>query len=398
MTVFIALDDKQECVGYYAEGKLVFDDQLPEYLTKTWKYHSFLSAENVEYAHLYCSGANISDVCPEHLKSEWDRVSKKMKAFIRSFKEAKVSLQDNCIFDLVPHYFLLEFFDVQTQIVEHIFATKKKPENYDFLLSAEKMITDLRSQPVKVDTSVLKDRLAEKRVRSFVQNIAKEEKKVHFNQFKSKTGRLVTEPNTFPILTMDKSFRSVVQPNNDWFVEFDYNAAELRTLLALSNQEQPDLDIHEWLRGKVKSRDISRKQVKQEVFAWLYGSTHVDGTEFADIYVTEEVKNLYWDGTMVHNCFGRHMPADEHHALSYIVQSTTSDLVLRRAIAVHEYLKHFKSSLAFIIHDSIIVDLHDSERHELLKLREMFENNDLGKFRTHVSVGKTLGTLQEIHI
>ena len=35
--IFQAIDDKSECIGVYANGKLHFED-FPANLTKTWKY------------------------------------------------------------------------------------------------------------------------------------------------------------------------------------------------------------------------------------------------------------------------------------------------------------------------------------------------------------------------
>ena len=46
---FQTLDNKSECVGVFAEGKLHFDD-LPTNLTKTWKYAPYLDDKDIEYA------------------------------------------------------------------------------------------------------------------------------------------------------------------------------------------------------------------------------------------------------------------------------------------------------------------------------------------------------------
>ena len=120
--LFQALDDKKECLGVYLDGKLIHD-VLPEGLTQTWSYSAFLRDTDVEYAKLYCGGLTLDQVCPSSLRTQWEGVRDKLRAYFRSFNFAKVSLDENCFFDLVPQSFLLEFCDIKNVITESVFET-----------------------------------------------------------------------------------------------------------------------------------------------------------------------------------------------------------------------------------------------------------------------------------
>ena len=54
-------------------------------------------------------------------------------------------------------------------------------------------------------------------------------------------------------------------PQNDWFLELDYNAAEVRTLLALSGKDQPEEDIHEWNIKNIYDGDLTREEAKRKI-------------------------------------------------------------------------------------------------------------------------------------
>ena len=97
-----------------------------------------------------------------------------------------------------------------------------------------------------------------------------------YDIFGTKTCRLTTKKHSFPILTFPKKYRSIVKPNNDLFVELDYNAAELRMLLALSGKEQPSEDIHDWNVSNVYQNSLTREAAKKRIFAWLYNPKSKD--------------------------------------------------------------------------------------------------------------------------
>ena len=87
-----------------------------------------------------------------------------------------------------------------------------------------------------------------------------------YDLFGSKTGRLTTKKNSFPILTMDKKYRSIIKPKNDCFLELDFNSAEIRTFLALQGLEQPKQDIHAWTGKNVFKGQLTRDEVKKKFF------------------------------------------------------------------------------------------------------------------------------------
>jgi hypothetical protein len=322
--LFQTIDDKGECIGYYVDGHLVFDT-IPENLTATWKYTKHLEGLNVDFASLYCGGQSIDEACPSELREEWQEVNKKLKAFYRSLRLAKIDLNQSCFFDLVPKQFLLEYLDIKNRITKHALEAHKRPENYDFLASLSKVAHEIRFQKLNVDASKLNDRMSEFKVRQFRTKLKNTRPYIDYDIFGTKTGRLTTRKNSFPILTMNKDYRDVLRPQNEWFVELDFNAAELRTLLALLGEAQPQEDMHEWNLQNVYCGIGTREKAKERIFAWLYNPSSRD--HLADRkYNRKLIKDKYWNGSHIINPFGRLIESDEFHSVNYLVQSTASDI------------------------------------------------------------------------
>ena len=391
--LFQTLDNKEECVGVYCNNELHFDT-IPDDLTHTWNYSAFLKDRaNVEYAFLYAQKA-LGGACPPRLAQEWETINGRMKAFLRAFTAAKIDLTENCFFDLVNERFLREYCEMRNKITEHVFETCEKPENYDFLVDLTKVLHDIKHRKIRVDPWALRDIMHEKRARNFTQKLTQISRACDYNIFGTKTGRLTTKKNSFPILTMDKKFRKVVIPSNDWLVSLDFNGAELRTFLALSDMEQPDFDVHAWNRQNVYKDTATREEVKERFFAWLYNPKSQDYmTEQA--YDKRKVIDKYWKNDAVRNPFGRTIPADAHHAMSYLIQSTCSDVVLRQMIKLDKYLQDKASHVAFCVHDEVVLDLTDGECALINVLVEHFSNTALGKFGVNVKYGKSYGDMRE---
>jgi hypothetical protein len=404
--IFQTLDDKTECVGIYANGQLVFDpDGFPPQLTQTWKYAPYLRDLDIDYISLYLEGGKIADSIPEYLKDDWEDVSNKVLAFKRSLSLAQVDTQENCFFDLVPERFLVEFCEVKNKITEYVAKNVKRPVRYNFYKHVSMMLQDLSNKKVTIDAQRVSTYLQSPKLKNHAKNILSAAPYVRYNQFGTKTGRLTTKKGSFPILTMSKEFRSAIKPQNDYFVELDFNGAEVRTLLGLLGKDQPPGDVHDFHLNEIFTKINTRDQAKVAFFAWLYGSkTAADQqemTKLAQFYEKDRLLEEYWDGTTVRTPFKKEIPdTSEHHALNYLVQSTAAELTLKQALKIEFLLRNqsFGSHIAFLIHDAIVIDMKKEDDNLLKSMVALMASTNFGKFKVNIKRGKTLGSMKDIQL
>lgn len=400
--LFHIIDSKQKCKSVYTENRI---DKDPNYklLSKTWSYNPTLKDYDIEFASLYTGGKTIDESCPEHLKSEWENVKRKHFAFLNSFKQAKVRAGDYCFYDLVPESFLLEYNTVKSKITKYILSSHKKPNNYNFLVELSGLADDISTNKLNIDKSAITPYLHQYKARKFKDKLSKIDPHIRYNVFGTVTGRLTTKKESFPILTMDRAYRGILKPSNDFFVELDFNAAELRCLLALNDQPQPETDLHLWHQKKINylySENLNRDEIKTKMFAWLYGGPNASlgMPEIENCYNKQGVVKKYWDGEYVLNPFGRQIKCDQFRALNFIIQSTTSDIFLRKAIEINNMLKGRKSLTMCLIHDSMIIDFSGEDRAILKNIIQEFGNTEFGKFKVNVKIGNRFGNMKDVSL
>jgi hypothetical protein len=140
---FQALDDKEQCIGIYYSGELVFDEtRFPQDMSgfKTWKYSGSIKESDVDFMWFYNDGKNLSDSCPEELFEELKNKQTKMNAFKKAFEIAKIDFREHCFFDLVPHDFLLEFLETKNKITQHVYENCARPANYEHLVQSKSFL------------------------------------------------------------------------------------------------------------------------------------------------------------------------------------------------------------------------------------------------------------------
>jgi len=387
--LFQVLDNKNGCVNFYCDGS--FEEQVAEKYNMTWKQNKVVGDRNVDYAQIYALGQELDDACPEHLKVDWLAIQAKMHNFYISFQIAKLNLDDVCFYDLLPQKFLIKYCNLKNDICKWVFENYEKPENYDLIKNIVEFVANIESRELnlnwdKIDPTNVKSRAILKK-KAFMS------KTVRYDPWKTKTGRLATTFNSFPILTMNKESRAIIEPQNDLFLELDYNSAELRVAFGLLGMDQPTIDIHDWILETVFNNKISREKSKEKTFAWLY-NMKASNKKLEKIFDKQKILDYCYDGQSIKTLYNRKIAVEERKALNYVIQSTTSDLVLKQAIKISKLLE--KSFIAFIIHDSIVIDVDQAEKNKLNEIIEIFSDTDFGKFKTNISLGKDFGNMRKI--
>ena len=389
--LFQTLDDKNDCVAIYKNGT-ISSDPVDEELTHTWAPSTYLAGFPIEYAYLYCQ-QTLEEVCPEHLSSELKEVLRLFRAYMLSMVEAKVDINRHCFYDMVPNSFLVRFCEVKNQIAEHVFENYKRPKNYTFLKELSELTQEMHYRRLKLDFSRLPLSKFSTVTRKQFKSIRSAAPYVRYNIFGTKTGRLATKSGSFPILSTNKEFRQAILPSNDKFVEFDFNAFELRVLFYLLDREQPSIDLHEWNVKNVYGDSLTREEAKTRIFAWLFNLDSKDRLS-EDAYSRGEILERYWNGSSISNPFGRVTESDKFHAVPYLVQSTAVDIVLRQMIKLDKLLKNKKSHIAFTIHDSVVIDMAEEDMSLLPELKRQFSTFRDTQFLTNVSIGSDFGNME----
>ena len=388
--IFQLLDTKHECYKIFCADEL-HDDYSDEVLTHTWAPSPSLADKEVEYAQIWSGGKTLADLCPEKSKHRFENLNERAKVFLKTFFNARINLDDVCFYDCVPEKFLLDYFSLKNEIAADVFENYKKPLNHDFMRDLIFFVDRISNQTLNIDTSDL-DMSDEK---TGVQKISLDKNKVVYNPWGTVTGRLTTQKNSFPILTLNKNLRKCLTPQNDVFLELDYNASELRVLLGLLDQVQPEEDLHSWLAKEVFDDKYTREEVKKKVFAWLYNPTSKNKRLNA-FFDRQAVLEKYYDGHKVVTPYDRTVDVDEEKALNYLIQSSSSDMMLTAAMKLDKILSNKKSFVAFCIHDSIVLDIAAEDKELVENMREEFSKTRFGNFRTNMSLGLDFGDMKRI--
>ena len=298
--------------------------------------------ELIKQASICHHESDLRKKCPAHLKERLLKNQKVLEACGRPFEA--LGLHDDDSF--YPPWVIKERDEVFKLIAESLIQTSQVPDNYDNMSKIYDIVADIQSRVTILG------------------------KKIKYDMFRVKTGRLATNGDSFPILSLPRNQRHCIKPEKDFLVEFDYNAMDLRVLLGLSDMPQPKVDIHDWIRREVFSNSISRDESKKAVFSWLYGKKIPEASKFERIFNKENIcDKFYRDGK-------------------------ANDLFFEQLYQVRDLLQEQSSKIMFCIHDCFVLDFDKTEFSLLKRIKGILEDTDLGKFKVNIKIGKSYGDMR----
>ena len=390
--IFQILDDKRDCLGLFSNGEFYYG-QIKRAFESTWDWSPHLSDDDYEYARVWCGGKTLEEACPKHLTERLEVHKKRVKNFVNAANVAKINLEDVCLFDIIPEQALNHWCQVKNEICEYVFETYTKPANHKFMIDINKLVYEISNNPVILNKNKLfKYQKADYKARSLWKNFGEKTPYISYDIYGAVTGRLTTKTNSFPILNLKKEIADVVVPKNDAFIQFDFNGAEIRTLLSLSGEPQPQEDIHEF---NAKILKCSRAEAKKKFFAWFY-NPNKKNKELAKFYKRDVVLEKHYVDGVVMTPFGRKIVADDFHSFNYLLQSASSDNCLSQAVKLNKFLNGRKSFVHSVVHDSVTIDFHGEDRDLVSHIKQIFEDTRLGEFKSSMHIGKNYKDMELI--
>jgi DNA polymerase I-like protein with 3'-5' exonuclease and polymerase domains len=137
--------------------------------------------------------------------------------------------------------------------------------------------------------------------------------------------------------------------------------------------------------------------MKTIFFTWLYSPDEHIALKNS-IYNKADVLEKYYIDGRVNTPFKRSIIVDDRKALNYLVQSTTADLVLDKAVEIDKFLQDKKSFVSHIVHDEIVLDMADDERELIVDIKKMFAENILGNYLVNLKAGKNYLDLEDLKL
>ncbi len=279
--------------------------------------------------------------------------------------------------------------DVQTEYYEKVFDQTAQFLDKLFCAKINKSCFD----KAKLDPTLQSPDTFRSNLEGFI-------KKVEYNRFSTRTGRLTVKSSSPHVLTLPKKHRNIFVSRfpGGKVVQLDYTSLETRLALILADL-QPPPDVYDFVREKLFKGEIERKLVKDAVIAYLYGMK-IEGVghilklntlelplimaSLDDFFKSEEIIRKFEldkqaKSGYIKNYYGRRIAIDSKDSeksniiLNSFIQSTAVDISLLGFSKVASYLEEKQINILplFVIHDSLILDSHPDCFSELENLKQV---------------------------
>ena len=218
------------------------------------------------------------------------------------------------------------------------------------------------------------------------------------------TGRPVNNFNgiNFVGLKHDNGERDCFEPDNDFFVEMDYDGYHPRLIGDIVGYQFHGNVHNELAQIYFKSKEITPQQYKESktlTFKQIYGGIDKANLHHPFFRKTQNFINIIWEefnkeGKII--CGGYEIKKENHpkiHAqklFNYYIQATETYTNIEKINEVQQYLGNKKTKLVLYIYDAFVFDFSKEDHKQvLLDLHAILSD----KFPVKLKTGKHYGAL-----
>ncbi len=190
---------------------------------------------------------------------------------------------------------------------------------------------------------------------------------------------------------------------NDYLVEFDFDAYHLRLIADLVDYDFGEDSVHEHL---AEHYGCSYEESKQRSFRLLYGGIDKETREkvpfFDKVY---NYINKKWNEINTHNCvftdiyrrkllFNNYEDLNRNKLFNYLIQAYETESNIKKILLIQDYLYNKKTKLVLYGYDSFLFDFSNEDGVETLKrIKSILEKN---KHYTKSKMGLNYGDMKDI--
>ena len=195
---------------------------------------------------------------------------------------------------------------------------------------------------------------------------------------------------------------------NDYLVEFDFDAYHLRLIADLVNYQFGEDSVHEHL---AEHYGCSYEESKQRTFKLLYGGIDKETREKVPFFEkTYDYINKKWNEINTHNCiytdiYRRKLTYDNYQDLNrnklfnYLIQAYETESNIKKILLIQDYLLEKKTKLVLYGYDSFLFDFSKQDGVETLTdIKSILEAGISldNKHYTKAKMGLNYGEMKDI--
>ena len=271
-------------------------------------------------------------------------------------------------------------------------------ENDEYMNDVVKAFTSIEKNGIKVSNDICD--IFDMRVKKHISN-----GKLYSNyNLWTTTGRPSNSFGSVNFAALPPEKRKAFVAENDYLVEFDFDAYHLRLIADLVGYHTfGEESVHEHL---AKWYECSYEESKQKTFRLLYGGIDKQTREKVPFFdLTHNYINKKWNEINTHNLvstdiyrrkllFKNYEDLNRNKVFNYLIQALETESNIKKILKIQDYLYNKNTKLVLYGYDSFLFDFSQQDGVETLKdIKSILEE---GKHFTKSKMGLNYGEMQDI--